>query len=102
MFRRPPQPTLFPYTTLFRSQPQHHAPVVDAYVAEQDELRRPGGPGVGGPPFSPSQREQLLDVESAVLVLRSEEHTSELQPQSNLVCRRRLEKKKIVMWLILR
>src|SRR2546430_11391192 len=66
MIRRPPRSTLFPYTTLFRSSlPRHHD-------------RRHGrhrDPGDG------------LD--------RSEEHTSELQSQSNLVCRLLLEKKKV-------
>src|SRR2546430_11536204 len=72
MIRRPPRSTLFPYTTLFRSQ----------------------------------QIELILGLLVAVAVLailarkirvayRSEEHTSELQSQSNLVCRLLLEKKKI-------
>src|SRR3972149_7845228 len=64
MIRRPPRSTLFPYTTLFRSR-VHHRPVhLD---------------------FHPPRR---LAEE------RSEEHTSELQSQSNLVCRLLLEKKK--------
>src|SRR2546430_12792223 len=66
MIRRPPRSTLFPYTTLFRShQP---APVVGAL--------------------------ELLDEAHVPPVDRSEEHTSELQSQSNLVCRLLLEKKK--------
>src|SRR2546430_12566894 len=64
MIRRPPRSTLFPYTTLFRSTP-HHA----------GRLR--------GSPDRPSP-----------VPGRSEEHTSELQSQSNLVCRLLLEKKK--------
>src|SRR5688572_32544591 len=64
MIRRPPRSTLFPYTTLFRSRPGTHA--------ARSRPRRP-------PP--PRRRD------------RSEEHTSELQSQSNLVCRLLLEKK---------
>src|SRR2546430_9413284 len=70
MIRRPPRSTLFPYTTLFRS------------VA----IAMPGG-RVGPVHLSPS-------VEPTDHPLRSEEHTSELQSQSNLVCRLLLEKKK--------
>src|SRR2546430_11504099 len=65
MIRRPPRSTLFPYTTLFRS-------ILD------DSDPPPGTP--------------LQDVLGEVV--RSEEHTSELQSQSNLVCRLLLEKKK--------
>src|SRR5436309_7623174 len=73
MIRRPPRSTLFPYTTLFRSA------VLDAELNLLDR-HAPG----------------LLHL-SAVLVddvLRSEEHTSELQSRENLVCRLLLEKKK--------
>src|SRR2546428_8873860 len=69
MIRRPPRSTLFPYTTLFRS-------VTDA----QPELR-------------PNQRRGERGVHVAVDE-RSEEHTSELQSRSDLVCRLLLEKKK--------
>src|SRR5438093_8776158 len=71
MTRRPPRSTLFPYTTLFRS-----APVAHAYLE----------------PASPYYK----DVESSVVKYeyRSEEHTSELQSLTNLVCRLLLEKKK--------
>src|SRR2546430_3251988 len=69
MIRRPPRSTLFPYTTLFRS--------------------RVGGPGLPA----------VVGLRAGVLAgdpgrARSEEHTSELQSQSNLVCRLLLEKKK--------
>src|SRR2546427_840021 len=67
MIRRPPRSTLFPYTTLFRSP---FAP----------GLAAPEGRGAAGP--------------ATVPIRRSEEHTSELQSQSNLVCRLLLEKKK--------
>src|SRR5258706_8342212 len=73
MIRRPPRSTLFPYTTLFRSQSQHAA------VADVD------GRGV-------QQRRIVLQLEAAAH--RSEEHTSELQSLTNLVCRLLLEKKK--------
>src|SRR2546430_5352398 len=69
MIRRPPRSTLFPYTTLFRSV---------RMKGLADPARRAGGPRAG-----------LHRV-----VGRSEEHTSELQSQSNLVCRLLLEKKK--------
>src|SRR5256886_12463225 len=70
MIRRPPRSTLFPYTTLFRS------------------LGTPGDPGLG---YLQTLAE-LAGVRPAPD--RSEEHTSELQAQSNLVCRLLLEKKK--------
>src|SRR3989475_1879239 len=71
MIRRPPRSTLFPYTTLFRSS---RAKVL--IVSEQ--LLPQFAPMIGKLPF----------------LKRSEEHTSELQSQSNLVCRLLLEKKK--------
>src|SRR2546430_11175522 len=66
MIRRPPRSTLFPYTTLFRSELPEDVP----------------------PDLAP------LDEEVDHAQWRSEEHTSELQSQSNLVCRLLLEKKK--------
>src|SRR2546430_8207395 len=69
MIRRPPRSTLFPYTTLFRS----------VLPCVHDEL---------------SEQPLELRVTRAERLLRSEEHTSELQSQSNLVCRLLLEKKK--------
>src|SRR5688572_31598685 len=91
MIRPPPRSTLFPYTTLFRST---HVEVVTDHPFEE---RPPGGgpvehPGVGDLELT---ERQLVDVAGApVDVGRSEEHTSELQSQSNLVCRLLLEKKK--------
>src|SRR2546427_6804369 len=85
MIRRPPRSTLFPYTTLFRSRardgdplaPQEEQPGADRRAGGgEDRDRR--GPG-------PAHRQRPV---------RSEEHTSELQSQSNLVCRLLLEKKK--------
>src|SRR5688572_32184908 len=82
MIRRPPRSTLFPYTTLFRSQPRGGV---------RGDLDR----GLPWRMFGMLDEQvhgacaQSLDAEA-----RSEEHTSELQSQSNLVCRLLLEKKK--------
>src|SRR2546430_13492601 len=77
MIRRPPRSTLFPYTTLFRSvgvgpRPHQRGVDVGAHIERLHEL-----------PCRVGRRAQ-----------RSEEHTSELQSQSNLVCRLLLEKNK--------
>src|SRR2546430_9209112 len=79
MIRRPPRSTLFPYTTLFRSG-----------------LFGPGTTWTSSQPSSP-QVSRICFVawtSSGTVAYRSEEHTSELQSQSNLVCRLLLEKKK--------
>src|SRR2546430_9891313 len=85
MIRRPPRSTLFPYTTLFRSREEGNSWV--SFV----DLKQIRGPQV------------VLDHSSVLIKaakfkssaeIRSEEHTSELQSQSNLVCRLLLEKKK--------
>src|SRR2546430_8776836 len=100
MIRRPPRSTLFPYTTLFRSLVPHDAlrgprdrPTAAAAAATgrlaaadgdrvgRDARRGVAGGGAGHPAGHRRGR-------------RSEEHTSELQSQSNLVCRLLLEKKK--------
>src|SRR2546428_13999404 len=73
MIRRPPRSTLFPYTTLFRSRKrraQFVADIGDKFLARVFQLLEPGQ------------------------AVRSEEHTSELQSRSDLVCRLLLEKKK--------
>src|SRR2546430_6711540 len=87
MIRRPPRSTLFPYTTLFRSlldlpDPKLHLldPPAQVALGAVDEV---GHLGVGRP-----------------IVGRSEEHTSELQSQSNLVCRLLLEKKRTTAQLL--
>src|SRR2546430_7468506 len=88
MIRRPPRSTLFPYTTLFRSYGrtskqeqewslEQSSLLNDAYRTLKDPIKR---------------TEYLLRLEGVELE-RSEEHTSELQSQSNLVCRLLLEKK---------
>src|SRR5688572_32192908 len=89
MIRRPPRSTLFPYTTLFRSQvhsdprPRRRTAAhrIDQHVVNRQVLRN--SPVFVFPSFQTGQRS-----------FRSEEHTSELQSQSNLVCRLLLEKKK--------
>src|SRR2546427_1099916 len=96
MIRRPPRSTLFPYTTLFRSYPWDRpitsttkarwcdvAVVFSRSIASSAVLRAVSTPMVMSAPFR-----------SLSMVERSEEHTSELQSQSNLVCRLLLEKKK--------
>src|SRR5688572_31180116 len=76
MIRRPPRSTLFPYTTLFRS-------AISTLLIEE----------TSGQAFVPALSNQRMRIK-IVTPARSEEHTSELQSQSNLVCRLLLEKKK--------
>src|SRR2546430_11437815 len=93
MIRRPPRSTLFPYTTLFRS---HVLPELVRHA------RRDGVGGAALEELVLERRHQLVDLLADRLAQivglggrsRSEEHTSELQSQSNLVCRLLLEKKK--------
>src|SRR2546430_9902284 len=86
MIRRPPRSTLFPYTTLFRS-----APGLGALVA----ARIVTGLGVGGEwAIGHALLAESVPPRLRGRFGRSEEHTSELQSQSNLVCRLLLEKKK--------
>src|SRR3989442_8781941 len=82
MIRRPPRSTLFPYTTLFRSQ-RHDFARADRHA---DMLQHPEALAV-------RQEEIVRDVPSLAQD-RSEEHTSELQSRPHLVCRLLLEKKK--------
>src|SRR2546421_5256746 len=77
MIRRPPRSTLFPYTTLFRSVGWRHY----RYLAANRSL------------LGPLARMEA-NVSSRAVPARSEEHTSELQSRSDLVCRLLLEKKK--------
>src|SRR2546427_3561918 len=89
MIRRPPRSTLFPYTTLFRSA--RRRVLVARKIALALELH-------GRIPVI--RRGRALDARLAQH-LRSEEHTSELQSQSKLVCRLLLEKKKQTLLPIL-
>src|SRR2546430_10198728 len=82
MIRRPPRSTLFPYTTLFRSC------TLVAIPANQRRLDGCGNRASAAGLKKSGRRERLPTT------CRSEEHTSELQSQSNLVCRLLLEKKK--------
>src|SRR2546430_10916630 len=97
MIRRPPRSTLFPYTTLFRSELCEESTWVGTAVDEE----RPSGDldqerialtDVERP--DPQDRARQDDHGRRRAEDRSEEHTSELQSQSNLVCRLLLEKKK--------
>src|SRR2546427_5087218 len=89
MIRRPPRSTLFPYTTLFRSfVPLQLVPQSGAGGGRRDRGHRSHEPG-GGARAGRRAPEEISGEED-----RSEEHTSELQSQSNLVCRLLLEKKK--------
>src|SRR3712207_7914607 len=89
MIRRPPRSTLFPYTTLFRSQGEHHERHRAALLEHGERL------------FPADEVLQEGDGEDhndhlhhLALQVRSEEHTSELQSRQYLVCRLLLEKKK--------
>src|SRR2546430_4386807 len=90
MIRRPPRSTLFPYTTLFRSIVGKHLadPVPVASDVNAKIPRWLSSVIVKCLAKKPEDRYRSADE-----VLRSEEHTSELQSQSNLVCRLLLEKK---------
>src|SRR5690349_23074843 len=92
MMRRPPSSTLFPYTTLFRSRLS--AGVLGSGTTEHRQFVESGGHlGMVGPPRSLRERERALGQRQGGVV-RSEEHTSELQSRRDLVCRLLLEKKK--------
>src|SRR5258706_7764091 len=95
MIRRPPRSTLFPYTTLFRSRLHAHLGRADSGLAvEADALGGRAGRGVGLAVHEEQVGLGLVDQAAAGLRGRSEEHTSELQSLTNLVCRLLLEKKK--------
>src|SRR2546430_12990482 len=88
MIRRPPRSTLFPYTTLFRSKVMS---TLVFGVSASDPLTLAA---VGATLALVALISSLVPAYRAVRLDRSEEHTSELQSQSNLVCRLLLEKKK--------
>src|SRR2546426_6745823 len=97
MIRRPPRSTLFPYTTLFRSQGPVHAGGA-AHRGRPGRERRTGrclAPGRASRRSGRHPRHQAVkQVSREWKAERSEEHTSELQSPCNLVCRLLLEKKK--------
>src|SRR2546421_7777391 len=95
MIRRPPRSTLFPYTTLFRSAGGRRRAPLGRFDGQE--------PGAHAAPCVPQSRRVLRQALSGLgrrrrgragLARRSEEHTSELQSRSDLVCRLLLEKKK--------
>src|SRR5688572_32166055 len=94
MIRRPPRSTLFPYTTLFRSADAAGAKRVDGdrrserRVDTSRQTEDHSGKSVFLDVIAEPEQHRVVDRR------RSEEHTSELQSQSNLVCRLLLEKKK--------
>src|SRR5688572_31272621 len=91
MIRLTPRSTLFPYTTLFRSRTTKRSTSTRCCRARRIDRSEPSGVDVF------EEGDQAGDVGLLVVVhghVRSEEHTSELQSQSNLVCRLLLEKKK--------
>src|SRR2546430_12616337 len=83
MIRRPPRSTLFPYTTLFRSIKTNAAQSLHTWPTSPLHLHTPD--------LSTPRRH--VPIPNTTTPARSEEHTSELQSQSNLVCRLLLEKK---------
>src|SRR3712207_8374487 len=92
MIRRPPRSTLFPYTTLFRSEQHTNDLIARGYSPE--EARRQAHLSLGG---TEQVKEKCRDASG-----RSEEHTSELQSRQYLVCRLLLEKKKQPDHLVVR
>src|SRR2546430_11490113 len=93
MIRRPPRSTLFPYTTLFRSVTEKQRRRIGDFAEalachfEHTDL-------VGGSEAILHRAQHAEMMTTLAFEIRSEEHTSELQSQSNLVCRLLLEKKK--------
>src|SRR5436309_11857454 len=102
MLRRPPRSTLFPYTTLFRSDVGSGK--IETWLGNGERKPTPDGAPIAGTPVNGPRAITLAPDGSLYLVLRegnaayrvdrSEEHTSELQSRENLVCRLLLEKKK--------
>src|SRR3712207_7622437 len=84
MIRRPPRSTLFPYTTLFRSEEEHVLGSVDPALLHEHLTHQPD---------LLAQRSKSQHQQELRLLPRSEEHTSELQSRQYLVCRLLLEKK---------
>src|SRR5437016_10945031 len=100
MLRRQPRSTLFPYTTLFRSHRERDRELPGGAGEEQEALRRPRAPARALAAQVELPRHRLARAAHAAhlrdrVQRRSEEHTSELQSLTNLVCRLLLEKKKM-------
>src|SRR2546426_4716910 len=100
MIRRPPRSPPFPYTTLFRSPGVSLGDAVEEIRGLERELRMPATLTTTfqgtAQAFQSSVKGLGMLLLAAVLVIRSEEHTSELQSPCNLVCRLLLEKKKTI------
>src|SRR5947207_9250171 len=100
MSRRPPRSTLFPYTTLFRSGDPGHPRLARARIEHREGRRDQVLESSPQQPYAQPQQtpdpadEHQEEPRQAEPVERSEEHTSELQSHSDLVCRLLLEKKK--------
>src|SRR5688572_32638841 len=98
MIRRPPRSTLFPYTTLFRSHVRNYTigDVLTRFHKMQGKavLQPMGWDAFGLPAENAAMKNGVPPAKWTRDNIRSEEHTSELQSQSNLVCRLLLEKKK--------
>src|SRR2546427_6404140 len=101
MIRRPPRSTLFPSTTLFRSHANKKSPCLgrQGLSGARGAMRDTAGPASNGLASAGSRLRRGLGLQALEHArhdehARSEEHTSELQSQSNLVCRLLLEKKK--------
>src|SRR2546428_3612942 len=98
MIRRPPRSTLFPYTTLFRSERRKDRREHTVGTSREPSTDEERGVDDEAPVRRPDETEVHIVHASGPRVVvrakRSEEHTSELQSKSNLVCRLLLEKKK--------
>src|SRR2546430_8790316 len=100
MIRRPPRSTLFPYTTLFRSIARElsatypRSPLHDALCHWHSQPCKPRLPKAMYHQDVAHSNGRSVNYYDYHVHIRSEEHTSELQSQSNLVCRLLLEKKK--------
>src|SRR5256885_8302780 len=97
MIRRPPRSTLFPYTTLFRSEELYLAGRIARGLNSHNvdhRLRQRDFRDQQADPVFPGLGMHIAEVDSLDAQSRSEEHTSELQSPCNLVCRLLLEKKK--------
>src|SRR3712207_8962409 len=95
MIRRPPRSTLFPYTTLFRSEDPRQAVVGVEHLEETYRLLERAARQVDPEPYVDIRTHVIFGRHVVIAEVRSEEHTSELQSRQYLVCRLLLEKKKI-------
>src|SRR3712207_8028713 len=94
MIRRPPRSTLFPYTTLFRSQPDFEITLLNPATWFKGEEASQAAAQIGQQAMIILDSDDIDADHRALKAARSEEHTSELQSRQYLVCRLLLEKKK--------